>query len=127
VAADLIVSLAIGALILVSSWRLVREAVHILMEGAPRDLDVDDLLRQLGSVEGVEGVHDLHVWTITSGYTALSMHAICADGQSREMLLARMNRLLRERFGIEHTTIQMESRIPPERDVPMSRPVQRIE
>lgn len=127
VAADLVASLAIGALILVSSWRLVRETVHILMEGTPRDLDVDDLIFQLSAVEGVDGVHDLHVWTITSGYTALSMHVTCEHGVSREMLLARTNRLLRERFRIVHTTIQIEPRIPAERDEPMTRPVQRIE
>jgi cobalt-zinc-cadmium efflux system protein len=105
----------------------VRETIHILMEGAPRDLDVVELIAELSSIEGVDGVHDLHVWTITSGYTALSMHVTCADGVPREMLMARINRLLRERFGIRHTTIQIESSIPPERDEPMTRPVQRIE
>ncbi|HYO45375.1 MAG TPA: cation diffusion facilitator family transporter [Gemmatimonadota bacterium] len=127
VAADLVASLAIGVLILVSSWRLVREAVHVLLEGAPRHLDVEDLILRLSAVEGVDGIHDLHVWTITSGYSALAMHVTCADGESREMLLARVNRVLRERFGIEHTTIQIEPCIPPERDEPMARPVQRIE
>lgn len=127
VAADLVASLAIGVLILVSSWRLVREAVHVLLEGAPRHLDMEDLILRLSAVEGVDGIHDLHVWTITSGYSALAMHVMCADGESREMLLARVNRVLRERFGIEHTTIQIEPCIPPERDEPMARPVQRIE
>lgn len=127
VAADLVASLAIGVLILVSSWRLVREAVHVLLEGAPRHLDMEDLILRLSAVEGVDGIHDLHVWTITSGYSALAMHVTCADGESREMLLARVNRVLRERFGIEHTTIQIEPCIPPERDEPMARPVQRIE
>jgi cobalt-zinc-cadmium efflux system protein len=127
VAADVLASLAIGALILFSSWRLVRDAVHILLEGAPRHLDVNDLIRRLNTIDGVEGIHDLHVWTITSGYAALSVHVTCAHGESREMLLARVNRVLRERFGIEHTTIQIEPRIPPEHDEPMMRPVQRIE
>ncbi len=127
VAADLIVTLAIGALILVSSWRLVHEAVHVLMEGAPTHLDVEDLIRSLNAIEGVAGIHDLHVWTITSGYPALAVHVTCADGASREMLLARVNRVLRERFDIEHTTIQIERAIPPELDEPMTLPVQRIE
>jgi cobalt-zinc-cadmium efflux system protein len=127
VAADLVATLAIGALILFSSWQLVHEAVHVLLEGAPRHLDVKDLIQRLSVVEGVEGIHDLHVWTITSGYPALSMHVTCADDESREMLLARVNRVLRDRFGIEHTTIQIEPCIPPERDEPMARPVQRIE
>ncbi len=125
--ADLVATLAIGALIVVSSWRLVREAVHVLLEGAPSDLDVSALIRGVLEVEGVDGVHDLHVWTITSGYSALSMHVTCAHGEPREMLLARVNRILRDRFGIEHTTIQIEPRIPPECDLPMTRPVQRIE
>jgi cobalt-zinc-cadmium efflux system protein len=125
--ADLVATLAIGALIVVSSWRLVREAVNVLLEGAPSDLDVNALIRGVLDVDGVEGVHDLHVWTITSGYSALSMHVTCAHGEPREMLLARVNRILRERFGIEHTTIQIEPRIPPESDIPMTRPVQRIE
>ena len=125
--ADLVATLAIAGLILVSSWRLVREAVHILLEGAPRDLDIEAMIRDLLEVEGVEGVHDLHVWTITSGYAALSMHVTCPADEPREMLVARVNRLLRERFGIEHTTIQIEPRVPPGHDAPMSRPVQRIE
>jgi len=125
--ADLFASLAIGVLILFSSWRLVREAVHVLLEGAPRELDVEDLIAELSAVEGVEGVHDLHVWTITSGFTALAMHVTCAHAESREMLLARVNRLLRERFDIHHTTIQIEPRTPPGHDQPMTRPVQRIE
>ena len=127
VAADLVATLAIGALIVISSWRLVHEAVHVLMEGAPSHLDVEDLIRRLSGMEGVAGIHDLHVWTITSGYPALAVHVLCADGESPEMLLARINRVLRERYGIEHTTIQIERAIPPERDEPMTRPLQRIE
>jgi cobalt-zinc-cadmium efflux system protein len=127
VAADLVASLVIGALILVSSWRLVREAVHILLEGAPRHLDVDEMMSRLSTIEGLDDVHDLHVWTITSGYTALSMHVTCAGDGSREMLLARVNRVLRDEFRIAHTTIQVEPRIPADHDVPMTRPVQRIE
>ena len=127
VAADLVATLAIGGLIVISSWRLVHEAVHVLMEGAPTHLDMDDLIRSLNAIEGVAGIHDLHVWTITSGYAALAVHVTCDDGASREMLLARVNRTLRERFGIEHTTIQIERAIPPERDEPMTRPLARIE
>jgi cobalt-zinc-cadmium efflux system protein len=127
IVADLVATVAIGVLIVVSSWRLVHEAVHVLMEGAPSHLDMDDLIRRLTAVEGVAGIHDLHVWTITSGYAALAVHVTCADGASREMLLAQVNRMLRERFGIEHTTIQIERAIPPELDEPMTRPVQRIE
>lgn len=125
-AADPIASLLIGALILVASWRLVRDAVHILLEAAPRDLDVERLLQELCGVEGVASVHDLHVWTITSGYTALSTHVVGKHGVESGMLLARVNRLLRERFNITHTTIQIESETPPDHTEPMSFPVPTI-
>jgi len=125
--ADPIASLAIGGLILLSSWRLVREAIHILMEGAPRDLDVDALLREMCEVDGVAGVHDLHVWTITSGYPALSAHVVCEHDQERDLLLARVNRLLRERFGIDHTTLQLEPEAPPGHGEPMMHPVETVE
>jgi len=125
--ADPVASLVIGALILVSSWRLVREAVHILMEGAPRDLDVDALLEAMGEVDGVAGVHDLHVWTITSGYPALSVHVVCEHGEERDLLLARVNRIVRDRFGIDHTTIQVESEAPPAHGEPMAHPLDTVE
>lgn len=126
-AADPIASLAIGGMILVSSWRLVRDAVHILLEGAPRHLDVEELLERLGEVDGIAGVHDLHVWTITSGYPALSVHVVCAHDAEPEMVLARANRLLREGFDITHTTIQIEPQTPPHHDEPMDHPVARLE
>lgn len=125
-AADPIASLLIGALILVSSGRLVRDAVHILLEGAPRDLDMDALIASLRTVKGVVGVHDLHVWTITSGYPALSAHVVCIHDAKPEMVLARVNRVLQERFGITHSTIQVEPRTPPHHDEPMEFPIARI-
>lgn len=126
-AADPIASLVIGALILASSGRLVRDAVHILLEGAPRDLDIDGLIDDLRDLHGVAGIHDLHVWTITSGYPALSAHVVCAHDAEADMLLARVNRLLRESYGIDHTTIQIESATPPDHDAPMEHPVARVE
>jgi cobalt-zinc-cadmium efflux system protein len=126
-AADPLVSLVIGGLILFSSWRLVREAAHILLEGVPRDLDVEALLFSLRSLDGVTGVHDLHVWTITSSYPALSAHVVCAYGVDREMVLAHANRMLRERFDITHTTIQLESESPPDHAQPMTHPVATVE
>ncbi|MGH7551068.1 MAG: cation diffusion facilitator family transporter [Gemmatimonadota bacterium] len=126
-AADPVASLLIGVLILVSSWRIVRDAVHILLEGTPPGLDVEDLIAAMYEVEGVAGVHDLHVWTITSGYPALSAHVVCDHEVARDMLLARLNRLLRERYGINHTTIQFETETPPEHSRPMARPIQTLE
>lgn len=126
-AADPVASLLIGILILISSWWIVRDAVHILLEGTPYGLDVEDLLAAMREADGVSGVHDLHVWTITSGYPALSAHVVCAHDVSRDMLLARLNRLLRERYGITHTTIQLELESPADHGTPMARPIQTLE
>lgn len=125
--ADPLASLAIGILILISSWRVIRDAVHVLLEGAPAGIDVAELIGALRKVAGVAGVHDLHVWTITSGYPALSAHVVCDHGQPRDMLLARLNRILRERYGITHTTIQLEPETPPEHGRPMARPIPTLE
>ena len=126
-AADPLASLFIGLLILVSAWRIVRDAVHILLEGAPFGLNVEELIVSMRDVEGVTGVHDLHVWTITSGYPALSVHVVCDHDVPRDVLLLRLNRFLRERFGISHTTIQIESETPPGHMKPMARLIQTLE
>ncbi len=126
-AADPLASLLIGVLILFSSWRIVRDAIHILLEGTPHGLDVEDLIASMREADGVAGVHDLHVWTITSGYPALSAHVVCDHNVARDMLLARLNRLLRERYGITHTTIQLESETPADHARPMARPIQTLE
>ena len=125
--ADPLASLVIGVLILISSWHVVRDAVHVLLEGAPSGIDVGELIEALRGVQGVAGVHDLHVWTITSGYPALSAHVVCDHGQPRDMLLARLNRVLRERYAITHTTIQLEPEIPPGHARPMTRPIPTLE
>lgn len=126
-AADPVASLLIGILIVISSWRIVRDAVHILLEGTPYGLDVEDLLAAMREADGVAGVHDLHVWTITSGYPALSAHVVCDHDVPRDMLLARLNRILRERYGITHTTIQLEPETPADHAKPMARPIQTLE
>lgn len=125
--ADPAASLLISALIVASSWRVVRDAIHILLEGAPRGLDVESVLRRIGELDGVAGVHDLHVWTITSGYPALSAHVVCEHAVQRDILLARVNRLLRDEFGIDHTTIQLEGGVPPGHERPMARPLETVD
>ncbi|MFI5165501.1 MAG: cation diffusion facilitator family transporter [Thermoanaerobaculales bacterium] len=112
--ADPVASLLIGCLVLYSSWRLVRESVAVLMEGTPGSIDLDEVRAAIATVEGVVAVHDLHVWTITSGFVALSAHVI-ARVDSPEDVLWRIRDLLDNRFGIAHSTIQVETAAAPSR------------
>jgi cobalt-zinc-cadmium efflux system protein len=105
--ADPIASLLISALVLASSWRLISEPVNVLMEAAPRGLDVEGLRRELSAVEDVRGVHDLHVWTVTAGFEALAAHVVIRRGADRDEVRRRLEALVRERFGIVHTTLQV--------------------
>jgi cobalt-zinc-cadmium efflux system protein len=111
---DPIVSIAIAALILISSWRLIAEPVGVLMEAAPAGVDVDAAGAAICEEEGVHSVHDLHIWTVTSGFGALSAHVVVAAGCDRDLVRRRIELLLRERFGIAHTTLQMEEQAPDE-------------
>jgi cobalt-zinc-cadmium efflux system protein len=106
---DPIVSAAIGLFILPRTWGLVRQALHILMEGVPPHLDLGEIDAAMASVRGVRAVHDLHVWTLTSGKDAMSGHVVVDDLAAGDLILRELHRLLHERFGIEHTTIQLES------------------
>jgi cobalt-zinc-cadmium efflux system protein len=106
--ADPIASIMIAGLILASSWRLIREPFDVLMEAAPAGLDVDELGREICSVPGVRGVHDLHVWAVTSGFPALAAHVVVARGSDRDLTLRTLEVMLTERYAIEHTTLQME-------------------
>lgn len=106
--ADPLISALIAALIVYSSWRLLAESVSVLMESAPRGVDVDKVRDTLAAVPGVQGVHDLHVWTITSGMDSLSAHLVVADGRPDAEVLLEVRRLLAATFGIDHVTIQIE-------------------
>jgi cobalt-zinc-cadmium efflux system protein len=106
--ADPLASLAISALVLRSAWSLVRETVDILLEAAPAHLDVGELRSSLQAQAGVVSVHDLHVWTIASGMISLSCHVHAAQDADDHNLLGRLRRLLRERYAIQHVTIQLE-------------------
>ena len=105
---DPIVGLLIAALVLASSWRLIKEPFDVLMEAAPADLDVEALGAAICSEQGVRSVHDLHVWTVTAGFGAVAAHVVVARGCDRDLVRRRLELTLRERFGIEHTTLQME-------------------
>jgi len=107
--ADPLVSVVVGFLIMYSSWQLVRESVDVLLEGTPRHLDIRSILADLGSLPEVLSVHDLHVWSITSGMPALSCHIVLRQGSDAHAVLAALSRALREKYHIEHTTIQIEA------------------
>jgi cobalt-zinc-cadmium efflux system protein len=106
---DSLVSLFIAVLILASGWRLVRETISVLLESSPRHLDSDALRRDLLAIPGVKDVHDLHVWTVTSGFVSLSCHCEIAASELADDVLRRATTLLRERYGIRHVTIQPET------------------
>jgi cobalt-zinc-cadmium efflux system protein len=105
---DPIVGLFIAALVLASSWRLIKEPFDVLMEAAPADLDVDGMGAAICSEEGVRSVHDLHVWTVTAGFAAIAAHVVVARDADRDLIRRRLELELGERFGLEHTTLQME-------------------
>jgi cobalt-zinc-cadmium efflux system protein len=105
---DPVVSLLIAALVLASSWRLIKEPFDVLMESAPAGLDVDGMGAAICEEEAVRSVHDLHVWTVTAGFGAVAAHVVVARGADRDLIRQRLELTLRERFGIEHTTLQME-------------------
>ncbi|HEX5726124.1 MAG TPA: cation diffusion facilitator family transporter [Longimicrobiaceae bacterium] len=111
--ADPAVSVAIGVLVIYASWHLLRESVAVLLEGTPAHIDLETLRRTMLEVEGVEAVHDLHVWTITSGMDAMSGHVVVGErGERRPSgeILAELHQVLHERFGLHHLTIQIEPR-----------------
>jgi cobalt-zinc-cadmium efflux system protein len=109
--ADPIISLVISLLIIAGAWRLIRDTAHILMEGTPTHVDVTAVRRAMEGVPGIDKVHDLHVWTLTSGMEALSAHVVlqpqCSTQDARSAL-ARVQEILRSKFKIGHTTIQVE-------------------
>ncbi|MFC4388626.1 cation diffusion facilitator family transporter [Gracilibacillus marinus] len=106
--ADPIASIFVAALILVSGLRVIKDSIHILMEGMPDHLSFKEIENQLMQLQGVTSVHDLHVWTITSGFPALSCHIVVEDGLDRDHLLQHASKLLHDQFEIHHTTIQIE-------------------
>jgi cobalt-zinc-cadmium efflux system protein len=106
--ADPIVSTIVGGLVLYSSWKLIAESVDVLLEGTPRHLNVSNILGDLRQLHGVASVHDLHIWSITSEMTAMSCHIVLKVNEDGGLALAESSRLMREKYGIEHTTIQVE-------------------
>ena len=108
---DPLVSFFIGLLIIGASWQLIQEATEILMESTPRHLDIQKVAQRLEQVPGVINIHDLHIWTITSGLYTLSVHAVVNGSRDREAVRCEMMVILKDQFGLEHTTIQIEEEL----------------
>ncbi len=106
--ADPIIGAAIGLFIVPRTWVLLKQAVHILMEGTPPEVDVSAIEARLSSLPYVTEVHDLHVWTLTSGLDAMSCHVVTSDMSQAKDTLQAASVAMREEFGISHTTIQIE-------------------
>ncbi len=106
---DAIISAVIGLLILYSAWNLVREATDVLLESVPSPVDRDQILTDLMGVDGLDDVHDVHVWTLTSGFVALSAHGVIDDPMQHSRILAEVRERMRA-HGIEHVTFQIEQR-----------------
>jgi cobalt-zinc-cadmium efflux system protein len=106
--ADPLASVAIATLILASSWALLRDSTNILLEAAPRGIDAEEVGRKMAGAEGVVEVHDLHVWTITSGFPALSAHVLVGRSEDCHARRRELEDLLAEDYGISHTTLQVD-------------------
>ena len=110
--ADPLASVAIALIILPRTWGLLLQAVNVLLEGTPAHLDLGEIEDAMRRVPGVRRVHDLHVWTLTSGREAMSAHAVVDDVRDSERLLETLHAVMHARFGIDHTTIQLETEPP---------------
>lgn len=106
--ADPLVSVLIAVLVLASSRTILRDSLQVLLEEAPSGIDVGELGRRMVGVQGVREVHDLHVWTITSGFPALAAHVLVGAGQDCHETRRALERMLRGEFAIEHTTLQVD-------------------
>ena len=106
--ADPLVGLAIGLLVLLSSWTILRDSVSILLESTPAGIEAEVVGRRMAGMEGVVEVHDLHIWTITSGFPALSAHVLVRAGDDCHDRRRQLETMLADEFGLSHTTLQVE-------------------
>lgn len=110
--ADPIISVLVAVLILRGAWRVISHAIHILMEGTPPTINPDEVVKTLMAIDGVKEVHDLHIWTITSGMDSLSCHLLIDDAKDCQVILQEAIRKIEDNFLIQHTTIQIEKSHP---------------
>ncbi|MGT2440852.1 cation diffusion facilitator family transporter [Bradyrhizobium betae] len=106
--ADPIIGAGIGLFIVPRTWSLLSQVTHILMEGTPPNVDIGAIEKKLLAIPGSVAVHDLHVWTVTSGFDAMSCHLVVADMSAGREALREARNLMKAEYGIEHTTIQVE-------------------
>src|SRR5215207_4609055 len=106
--ADPLISVAIGFLILGSSWKLLRDSTNILLEATPRGLNAGEVGQKMAAAEGIIEVHDLHIWTITSGFPALSAHVLVGKHEDCHARRRELEELLTNEYGISHTTLQVD-------------------
>ncbi|OCA84396.1 zinc transporter ZitB [Bacillus sp. FJAT-27225] len=106
--ADPIASVIVAILIIISGWRVTKDSFHILMEGAPEQIDFEALRGELLQIPYVNDVHDLHIWSVTSGMPMLSCHIAIAQDGKHDTILRQAQSLLHDHYGIEHSTIQVE-------------------
>lgn len=109
--ADPIISVLVALLILRGAWGIIKHTVHVLMEGTPITVNPSEVKAVLENIEGVINVHDLHIWTITSGLDSLSCHLLINDQEDDQRILQQSIQLIAERFKIQHTTIQIETSV----------------
>ena len=107
--ADPIISVVVALLILKSAWGIIQHSVHILMEGTPLTINQEEVKTALEGINGVINVHDLHIWTITSGLDSLSCHMLIQDDKNNQEILQQAINTIKDTFKIEHTTIQIET------------------
>jgi cation diffusion facilitator family transporter len=121
--ADTLASLAIGVLVVPRAWHLLREALDVLLEAAPRGVDLDDVRAHILAVDGVLGVHDLHAWTITSGLPVLSAHVVVSDAALQAAhggrVLDALCSCLGSHFDVEHCTFQLEAETHADHEAPV--------
>jgi cobalt-zinc-cadmium efflux system protein len=105
--ADPIISIVVAVMILKGAWGLIVQSIHILMEGTPERVDVDGIAAALLAIDGVVDVHDIHIWSVSSGYEVFSCHMLVRKGGDASQVLAQAIPLIKQRFGIRHTTMQV--------------------
>ncbi|MFV0537008.1 MAG: cation diffusion facilitator family transporter [Dysgonomonas sp.] len=108
--ADPIASMIVSLLVLYSGWNVLKESINILMEAKPANIDFEKVTELLKSIDGVEGIHDLHIWMITSEFTSMTVHLHVKENTDRDLILEQAKHIMQEKYGIKHVTIQIEGR-----------------